>query len=44
MELCRLYCFTVKQTISFTSVTDPGENLTGALYSNFGHGGCGGCG
>ena len=25
-------------------VTDPGENLTGALHSNFGHSGCGGRG
>ena len=25
-------------------VADPGENLTGALHSNFGRGGCGGCG
>ena len=25
-------------------VADPGENLTGALHSNFGRGGCGGRG
>ena len=25
-------------------VADPGENLTGALHSNFGRGGCGGLG
>ena len=27
-----------------TPVADPGENLTGALHSNFGHCGCGGRG
>ena len=27
-----------------TPVADPGENLTGALHSKFGHGGCGGRG
>ena len=26
------------------AVTDPGENLTGALHSNFGRGGCNGRG
>ena len=26
------------------TVADPGENLTGALHSNFGRGGCGGRG
>ena len=25
----------------YNTVADPGENLTGALHSNFGRGGCG---
>ena len=29
---------------SFIPVADPGENLAGALHSNFGRDGCGGCG
>ena len=34
-----------KNYVSYTlTVADPGENLTGALHSNFEHSGCGGHG
>ena len=32
------------QNLRNTAVADPGKDLTGALHSNFGRGGCGGRG
>ena len=41
--LCFVSC-TTKNDSGLPAVADPGENLTEALYSNFGHGRCGGRG